>query len=495
VVSAPVADRERTRKTVLWGVSLAFATRVAGILLSFVLARLMAPEAFGQYAAVNGVVMMAMAFSMQKFTEHLFFREEPTAVEDSSHMAFGVALHLGLWAIVNLIAFGFAFQPKLAKIALPLHVDSLAILLNVPRIYYSTQLRRALDWRKLRLLQLVALGLYALTSISLALLGGGVFALLTQDLLVPLPFAVAFLIEHGRGPGLRFDWKTFLPAFRFGLLRTMSGGVGTAQQMCESLAFSLTLGYSPLGLILRARGFSTLATGWITDQVSGVLYPVMAKLPSAASSGRRTTGLLLKVGLWSSAPIVATAMMAPSAVVLLLYGPRWAMAVPLLRPALVAGLALMALAVASLTLLTNTGPKRPLVLDTTIFAVNLAGLVFALPLGLQTYVLYLAGANTLLAALAAALLVRWRFLEAGDALRAVAPFLLQAAVAMAVSSQPIFLRAEADTPFLTVLACAVGCTVFGAVATRLADPRGLATLCGLLPGGRWIARLFWLSPA
>jgi O-antigen/teichoic acid export membrane protein len=486
-------DRERTRKTVLWGVSLAFTTRVGTILLSFVLARLVAPEAFGQYAAVNGVVLMALAFSMQKFTDHLFFREDSTSAEHSSHMAFGVVLHLGLWVIVNLVAFSFELQPKLAKIALPLHMDSLAILLNVPRIYYSTQLRRALDWRKLRMLQIASFGLYAVVSITLALLGGGVFALITQDLLVPLPFIVAFLME--RGPGLRFDWKAFRPAFRFGLLRTMSVGLGTAQQMCESLAFSLTLGYGALGLNLRARGFSTLATGWISDQVSGVLYPVMARLPAADSAGRRATGMLLKVGLWTSAPIAATAMMAPSAVILLLYGPKWGMAAPLLRPALAAGVALAFLAVASLTLLTNAGPRRPLALDASMLIANVAGLAFALPFGLHAYVLYLACANSVLVAVVAVLLIRWQFLDADDALRAATPFVLLACAAMAVSSQPVFIQAEAQAPFWTVLACAVGCSVVGAALTRLVDPKGLATLCGLVPGGHWLGRVFWLRQA
>jgi hypothetical protein len=75
----PRATRQRISGAIGWGFALAVATKIVSIVLSLVLVRLVAPEAYGQFGLANAVLMFAMAFSMQRFMEHTFHAADASA--------------------------------------------------------------------------------------------------------------------------------------------------------------------------------------------------------------------------------------------------------------------------------------------------------------------------------------------------------------------------------------------------------------------------------
>ena len=476
IAPEPAIERTRTRDFVLWGVSLAFATKLGSVVLSLVLARLIAPELFGQYGTVSTILLFLMSFSMQRFTEHLFFQEDPTREEYHRHLSFGILLHLALLVVTNCIAAALQLHPTLSKVAVYLHIASLSILINIPRIIYVTHLRFELRWKTLRLLRVVSFLLYAVASITLAVQGFGVLGLLTQNLIVPLPYAVAFFFERRRLAGWNFDWRAHRGAFRFGLMRTASGILGTARQAAESLLFSLTIGYGPLGLFNRAKGLSLLSTAWLSDQLGMVLLPSLAKLQPRTDAARRAAGLLLRVGVWTSAPVAVTVAMVDHASVYVLFGDQWADVVPLVRPMLGAAIASSGLAVANLILLTSDGPRSALVLDVIVVGTNLTGLVVIAAAGAYGYAIYLAAANTMLFLGVFRVLIRERLLGFADVIRVFSPVAILAAIGLLAAGQDAYGEAELSHPFLTLALSAGGCAFCAMVLVRVIDPMGLRTI-------------------
>lgn len=491
----PRLDIERTRKTVLWGVSLAAATKVGSILLSFLLARLIAPRMYGQYGTVSTIILLVMSFSMQRFTENLFTQREPTLRQYHSQLAFGLLLHLGLFGVTNLIALGMWFTPTFRPIALFLHAASLSILLNVPRIHYATHLRFELMFERLRTLQIVSFLLYAVTSITLALAGFGVWALLAQNLVVPLPFVFAYFLDDKALRGIAFDWSAYRGAFAFGLKRIGGDVMRTAQAAIESVAFSALVGFSTLGIYVRATGLAQFATIWLSDQVTGVLYPSIAKLDPRSAEARRAAGLLLRVGLWAGAPAGVAAAMANHAAIHVLYGDQWGAAVPLVRPLLIAAVVSGLITMANLVMLTNEGPLPVLIMDIISAVVTLAGLGVLARWGIYPYVLYLAGAHLLLLAGLMTVLVQRGVILAKDMVKAALPGLTLVAVGLPVAAIPAYRQAELAQPFLTLALTGTGCGLILLLSARLIDMEGLARICRLLPGAKHLFQLLRLDPS
>lgn len=485
--------REQTRLIVLWGAALAAVTKVATILLSLVLARLIAPDVYGQYGAVSTILLFAMSFSMQRFMENIFHKA-PTVEDYHRHLAFGVLLHGVLFLGVNLVAVAMYFDETLSKITLYLHVGSLSILINVPRMLYATHLRVMLRWKMIRSLTILSFVLYAPVSIILAAQGYGVWALLAQNLLVPVPYAVAFLVFDRRLLGLNFDWPAYRGAFRFGLVRSGGAAVGTAYGAVESLVFSLTLDFGTLGLFNRAKGLSQLATSWLSDQMGSILYPSLAALASRADAARRTAGLLLRVNLWTSGAVAVAVAAAPGAAVFVLYGGGWGGVAELVRPVLLAAISGSMLTTCSLVLLTSLGPRHAITLDITAVAVNALGLFLVAQSGVLVYSIYLGAANFVLIVVTLFYMVRMTLLDPRDVVLGLLPPGLGGVLALAVARLPGFDQAEAAWPIPVLLATAAACSLTVVSLARLLDPRGLATILGLLPGGALLRRVLLLRP-
>ncbi|NBB16046.1 oligosaccharide flippase family protein [Caulobacter sp. SLTY] len=488
-------DRKATRDTVLWGAGLAFGTKAGSILLSLLLARLISPEMFGQYGVVSGVILLLLSFSMQSFSAHLFHQKAPTDEDYYPHLAFGIMLHGLLFVVCNIIALVMHFMPQYQPIAVYVHVGSLAMLINIPRYYYSSYLRIALKWRTLRGLQMWSFVLYAAVASLLAWMGHGVWALLAQNLLVPVPLVIGFLLDKDCPRGWRFSWKGYREAFVFGLLRTTSGALIAAQTAIESIVLSLLAGFGPLGVFIRARGLAQLAASWISDQVMAVLYPTLARMEPRSTEARRAAGLLLKVGLWTTAPLAVTLAMAERAAIHTLYGQQWDAVAPMVRPMLLAATAACLYHVVKLVVLTNEGARRTLIYDIVIIVANLACLIALLVADLQTYVISLGVVLTLVAAGMLAVMVRGGLVALSDLVAAALPGLVLTVVGLAVAAGGWFLAFEAARPIVTLVVTGGATSLLMLALIRFLDAQGLNTLCGLLPGGRLARRVLLLNRA
>lgn len=489
--SPPRIDRKATRDTVLWGAGLAFATKVGSILLSLLLARLISPEMFGQYGVVSGVILLLLSFSMQTFSAHLFHQRTTTAEDYYPHFAFGIMLHTLLFVVCNLVALVMHFLPQYQPIALYVHVGSLAMLINIPRYYYAVYLRIELKWKKLRSLQIWSFVLYAAVSALLAWKGYGVWALLMQNLLVPVPLVIGFLLDKDCPRAWKFSWRAYRESFTFGMLRTTSGALVAAQAAIESFVLSLVAGFGPLGLFIRARGLAQLAATWISDQVIAVLYPTLARMEPRSTEARRAAGLLLKVGLWTTAPLAVTLAMAERAAIYTLYGFQWGKVAPMVRPMLLAATAACLYHVVKLVVLTNDGAKRTLAFDMVMVSTNLLCLIALWVGDMQTYAVTLGVVLTVIVGGMLVVMVRGGLLALSDLVTSVLPGLVLTIAGLIVAAGGWYLALEDARPIVTLAITGAATSVLMLGLIRFTDPAGLNTLCGLLPGGK-IARRFLL---
>jgi O-antigen/teichoic acid export membrane protein len=483
----------RMRKTVLWGVGVSFARQAGSILLGLVLARFISPSVFGQYATLAAIFGLLMSLSMDRFNESLFFEKDPSPADYQRHLGFGLILNTSLFVIANLIALSFTFSDRFRPLRPYLHLISISLLLHIPRTYCSNYLKFELNWRMFRLLEIGSLLAYALPALGLALIGHGMLALSMQQLMLPIPYIVFFLVADPKLKGLRFDFGGYATAIRFGLLRSASSILQVAYSTVESLVFSLAAGFQAYGHYTRARGFSQLMSGWISDQTAHIVFPAFAKFPPHTDPSRRAGGLLLRVAMWSSAPAATVCAMTAGILVPLLYGQQWVAAVPLVKPVLVYVVAVAVRLICDIIILTGEGAKKNLLIDALILVINLFVLSTLVWGNLQAFVVVLAGANTLIGiGLVTYVCVR-KFIRTADAIRMALPSLVTAAIGLSIARLPAFRGLEEAHPFLAVGVAAALIAGSMGVACRVIDPHGASDLLGLLPGGKVVRRLLLMS--
>jgi O-antigen/teichoic acid export membrane protein len=226
-----------------------------------------------------------------------------------------------------------AYRP----IAPVLHVASIGLLIDVPSQVANIRLRRAMNFRTLRIVHASATTLTVISSIALALSGAGAYALLiSSNVLHGLPFGFYLLAVERWRPEQNWwswpDWSAYRPSLRFGAQQTGSAVLAAARGMLETMVIPPLLGYEALGLLNRAQVLFTTTIGRATTLVIETVYPLLPRSASEPAQFARHATLFIQTMLLLSIPGAVLVGIEGSQLSRLFYGAKWIAADPLIWP-------------------------------------------------------------------------------------------------------------------------------------------------------------------
>jgi O-antigen/teichoic acid export membrane protein len=370
---------------VAWATGFQLFRDVVQFGLTMVLARMLPPDVYGQFAFLTTLLGFFTLYSFREFLGHTLQVRDHEAVAYQDHFTAGAVIQIGLAIAVNAVAIGLRWLPDYAATSGVLHVMSVLFLLDLPAEMRVKMLERELNWRRLRSLQAVGFISGAGVSIVLAWSGAGVYALLLPTLLVPLPFVFDLFVTSGWRPTWAFSWDRYRPSWRFGWTRIATVSFVAAATLVESAWLAAAFGFAVLGLFGRAVALAQLVCGRIAGLLALSIYPVLTRLPVESEQFRRAGALYLRSVGWTVVPLASVTAILAGPIVLGVYGPAWIEAIALV-PFAVAAAALMGLVQTAYTLLLANGQQRAcLVTDVWRLAGTLIALAVALPYGAKAY--------------------------------------------------------------------------------------------------------------
>jgi len=311
---------------VAWGNTAMAVLKVAVLVL---LTRLLSPTAFGLVGAALVVIGFSLNFSQLGLGPALVQRPvlEPRHIATAfvASAVLGVVVGGVVWVLAPAIAQFFrmdALVPVVRWLSLVFPITGLAAVSD-------SLLQRDLRFRLLANRDIVAYAVgYGAVGIAVALLGGGVWALVAAQLSqTSIRSAILLRVSPPLLPA-RPTWRSFLELMEFGVGQSAARfGVIVANQ-ADNLVAGRWLGAAALGLYSRAYQLMSVPTTLLGDVLDKVLFPTMARvqddrrrLASAYLQGVAGIGLVtLPVG-------VVAAVLAPE-LVAVAFGSRWLALVP-----------------------------------------------------------------------------------------------------------------------------------------------------------------------
>jgi O-antigen/teichoic acid export membrane protein len=475
---------------VLWSTGLNVFRDFLQFGLMLVLVRLLAPEAYGQFGLVNAIMGFLTVFSFRSFLEHTLQVRPGAEVDYQLHFTAGVFLQVAMFLLANAAAEIFRHIGKFSEIANLLHIMSFLFLLDVGHEFRVKMLEREMNWQRLRTIQAIGVVASAALSLLMAAAGAGVYALLVPTLLGSLPaFVDLFVIQRWR-PTWRWDLDAFLPIWRYGIARLGSGIALWTRQLLESTFLVQLVGFAAYGIYGRAIGLATLCCLKVPWLLSQALFPVLTKLVPGSSSFSRATSLVFCSVAWATFPAVTILSVLAKPVILTLYGPRWADAIPFVPWAMGLGAAMAMAQMAAVLLIANLQQKFSLYMDVVSLCGVLLCLVLLAPRGLKLYLAGTAAVQIAILLLMLARLYRDRVID----LRGVAGSLVLPALCSAASLGALeFGKSLLDLSMETWKSAVVFGVLFSLiylVLLRLTSGRQCREMVSFLPGGSHLQR--WL---
>jgi len=307
-----------------WRTMSVFGSALMQLSASIFLARLLTPSEFGTMALVAIVV---------GFTNNLAFLGVGTALVQRRQINRDyVAAAWTLSLIGGLAGFGIvaACAPLLARLVgdpsiSRVFVATSPILFLVGlRTCSLALLRRQMKFRQLMVVDLVSYGLgYALVAVSLALLGWGVWSLVTALLCQGVVACVAALSLSRHSTRLGLNAAAVRDIFHFAGGMTASGLASYLALNGDNFVVGRTLGTSALGLYTRAYYLMNLPLSYVLQVLSQVLLPAYSR--AQADRTRMTRGYLMSVYLVFviASPAMMSVLVTAPYLIRSLFGARW----------------------------------------------------------------------------------------------------------------------------------------------------------------------------
>lgn len=313
-----------------WSILGEAASRLIAPAVFLVLARLLAPEAFGVVAAATVVIGFCQALADAGLGKALVQRRDELEAGATATFWIALGISLTLAALLVIAAgpiatfFGDSrIEPVVRLLALQVPLTGLAA---VP----VALLQRDLAFRELFWVRLATAGLPALASIPMALAGFGYWALVAGAVLgQALQCATLWWRSHWRPRG-RLDLGTARDLMRFGRWTALSALLAWGYGWLDSLFVARYLGAHDMGLYRIGNTFVTMAFGLAFAPLLPVLYSLFSRTGHAsdrvAAALMATARGIVLVALPAAALI---AMLAPT-IQAHLFGSDWLGLAPVL---------------------------------------------------------------------------------------------------------------------------------------------------------------------
>ncbi len=299
------------------------------ILIGAVLARLIPPEDFGMLAMVTVFTGFFGIFKNFGLSSSLIHYQDTTKKEIDSIFWFiaGVSLLLALLIAAASPAIA-AFYDNDKLIPLTLAVAFLFFIQSFG-IVPDTLIRKNLDFKNFFYRNLAGNILSGVAGIAFAFLGFGVWALLIKQLVANVWTIFASFKVARYFPSFYFNWDYIKRHLSFGLPLLGERTMNYFTRNVDTMMVGKWMGEKTVGYYNRAYSLMLLPLRQINNSVARVIFPAFAKIDKASVWDFYVK--LLRVTTYITFPLMIVMFVLAKEIILILYGPKWAPTVPILK--------------------------------------------------------------------------------------------------------------------------------------------------------------------
>ena len=321
----------KAAKGVLWSVIGGWGSQAISLIIFFLLARLLSPEAFGLLAMANVFWAFMNVFLDQGFAQALIQcrKLEPEHLDTAfwSNLVIGIVLASVSIASADFVANGFN-QPQLTPI---LRCFSTLFIITSLSNVQKAILEREFAFKAIASRSLLGLLTSGVVGIAMALSGYGVWSLVGQRLTNEVVGSLVLWKASDWRPSFKFSKSHFNQLFNFGISLLALNFIGFFNNRGNDLLIGYYLGPVPLGYYTIARRVLDNLLQLLVRTTSQVALPTFSRLQDDLDQFRKVFYTATQLTSLIAFPVfLGVAVLSPE-IISLLSGPQWQPSVPIIQ--------------------------------------------------------------------------------------------------------------------------------------------------------------------
>ena len=316
-----------------WKFGERISAQLISLIVSIILARLLAPEHYGVISIVMIFIALADVLVNDGLGSALIQKKDTTAVDYFSVLYFNLGLSVVLYVILFWLApFVTAFYGQDYVILTPvLRVLGIKVIFSAINSVQQAYVSKQMIFRKNFVATISGTIVSAVVGIAMAFLGYGVWALVVQHLLNTFVNTLSLAIVLRKKPQLLFSFDSLKNLFPYGIRILGSGLLITGYQELRALIIGKIYSSSDLAFYDKGRQFPNLIVTNINASIGSVLFPKMSYEQDDKEKIKNTTRNAIRFSSYIMCPLMLGLAAVSESFVRLILTDKWLPCVPIMQ--------------------------------------------------------------------------------------------------------------------------------------------------------------------
>lgn len=330
--------KKQTFNGVIWRILETGGTQAIQLVISIVLARLIAPDQFAAIAMLSIFLAVAGVFINSGFSTALMRKNDRTQVDCCTVFYFNIVISVVSYIILFIAAPWVADFYNLPELKPVLRVTALTLIITSFAGVHRTLFSARMDFKSLAKYNIAALIISGCVGMFMAYRGFQVWALVAQSIVSSIINTMFVWFASPWRPSWLFSWVSLKEFFGFGSKLLASGLLDTVYTNMYSVVIGKVFPHSDLAFYNRAQSLRSLATSTPTSVLQSVTFPALCKLQDSDETLRSGYRRMLRISAFVIFPLSLGLGGVSYPLINVLYTDVWIYAAALLQIIVFAGM-------------------------------------------------------------------------------------------------------------------------------------------------------------
>jgi len=318
-------------RALFWKLLERFGVQGIQFVLQLILARLLIPEHYGVLAMMTIFTNLANVFIQRGFNTALIQNKDVTEEDYSSVFWITLGIALCMYAIIFFSAPAIAAFYKMPDIVTPLRVLAIILFPGALNSIQLAKVSREMDFKKVFYSNVGGILIAGIAGVAVALMGGGLWALVLQNILNIVSACVVMLVTVKWYPKLVCNISRVAELFRFGWKLLVSSLLDTLYQDINSLVIGKKYDSGTLGYYNRGAQFPQFIINAVNGAIQSVMLPAMAAQQDDTDQVKNMMRTSMTMSAYIIFPMMAGLAAVATPLVSLLLTDKWLPCVPYMQ--------------------------------------------------------------------------------------------------------------------------------------------------------------------
>lgn len=325
-----IMDKKKVISSLIYKFIERLSVKGLGLVISIVLARMLAPEQFGQIAIMNVFINLSQVIVEGGFTTALVQRKDVTERDYSTVFFINIALAAVCFFVLQISApwISAYYEQDITK---PLRIYAITVFFGAFNALQLARMQKRMQFRKIMICSLIATVISGIVGIVGAYCNFGLWALILYHLMNSVIVCITVTFVEKWLPKFEFSLNRAKILFNYGWKMFVSAVLCSLYDDIRSLVIGKKFSSDDLAYYNRGQQFPQIISHTLDSAIQSVMFPTMAEVQDERTKLARMLRSAQTMGAYVVMPVMFGLAAVSEGVIRLLLTDKWLPCVPYMQ--------------------------------------------------------------------------------------------------------------------------------------------------------------------